>query len=345
MAALQGAQILTQDFSGYAVDASLSGSEILPGVTVTSSFANLVVWQDGSLFGYDDTTRIQGKGAYELRLSGYNAIGFDVVSWNPAAPGPARVGIGLEDGTSYEVEQWQRGSTEQTPVFFGIIATQSVVRIQWQEGPEVYGGGNEEVALDNLVCAQAQPGQPGEFLLEGIWEPDVYTGHASRLSIRQDASVWRVHGYGACQPTSCDWGEVVLNRVQPYNAGAFDGWFAVWEFGFKSTYAWLRPEGQGLKVETIDVFHDGSGRPPYSVSSRMHRVPLNTLAWGGSADDGSMVLKVARESGVRLQRCDDLSCANWTDVPLPEGEFEHVVPDGNPMAFYRLISPSASTGD
>jgi Tfp pilus assembly major pilin PilA len=55
MAAVQGAQVLTQDFSGYAAGASLSGSEILPGVTVTSSFANLVVWQDGSLFGYDDS--------------------------------------------------------------------------------------------------------------------------------------------------------------------------------------------------------------------------------------------------------------------------------------------------
>ena len=90
----------------------------------------------------------------------------------------------------------------------------------------------------------------------------MYTGHASRLSVRQDSSVWRIHGYGACQPTSCDWGEVVLNRVQPYNAGAFDGGFAVWEFGFKSTYAWLMREGQGLKVETIDVFRDGSGRSP-----------------------------------------------------------------------------------
>jgi hypothetical protein len=336
LAGVRCGQIVTQNFGGLAAQGNLNGTELLPGVTVTSSFASLVIWHDGSLFGFDDSTRLLGKGSYEFRLAGYNAVGFDVMAWDPAAPGPAKVVIQLQDGTAYEVEWWQNGPTESTPVFFGVIAEQPITRIQWNEGPEVYGGGNEEVSLDNLLCARAQP---CEVVLQGIWEPDAYTGHASRLVIRQEAANWYIHGYGACSPTSCDWGEVILNRVHPYNAGAFDGWFAVWEFGFVTTYVWLSVDGEGLKVESIEVFHDDSGRQPYSVLSRMHHVRSNPLTMTRRQGDGSLLLRLDRERGARLQRCTDLTRADWVDVALPEGVSEHVVTSPGPAGFFRLVTP------
>jgi hypothetical protein len=125
LADLRSAQVFTQDFSGFAVRTDMDGATLLPGVTVTSSFANLAIWEDHTLFGYDATTRALGKGCYEFHLAGYNAVGFDIVSWDPGSAGPARAIVHLGDGTTNVVERRQTGLTEEAPVFFGVIADQN----------------------------------------------------------------------------------------------------------------------------------------------------------------------------------------------------------------------------
>lgn len=333
VAALQNAQVVTQDFSGFTSGQSLSGVSLLPGVSATSTFANLVEWYSGMMFGYDGSTRQAGNGCYIFNLTNYFAVGFDIMGWDPRAPGPATAIVFLADGSSNQVQRWQTGPTESTPVFFGVIAEQNIVRVEWHEGPEVYGTGNEEVGVDNLICGRA--GAPA-VTLAGTWEPDVYTGHAVRLAIRQSDSDWFVHGWGACVPI-CDWGEVALQRITPHNTGAFDGWFAVWEFDFKKTYLWLTFNGQSLKAESMDIFTDGSGRQPYSILSWMHAVSTPALKAASGATNGVVRLQVDPSSGVKLQRCTNLQCADWVTVQPTEGSSEISVRADGSQGFFRLV--------
>ncbi len=339
IAALGTNTVSTQTFNGFGYMANLSGVTLLPGVYATSTFSNLVVWGSGSMFGYDDGghTRIAGRGAYEFHLTGKSAIGFDIVAWDPSSLGPARAVVHLADGSSYQVERWQTGPTESTPVFFGVTADQSIVRVEWHESPEYYGGGNEEVGIDNLMCIDSPPPTPPTpTTIAGTWEPDVYTGHAARLSIRQSGASWFIHGWGSCSPTPCDWGEVALNRITPRAEGAFDGYFAVWEFSFKKTYAWVKLQNGGLLLETIDIYSDNSGRQPASMISRMHLV-ANTVAVSLGAAAGSSAYTIPVVEGYTLQRCNDLSCEAWVDVPLAEGSAEYTITRTDSQAFFRLV--------
>lgn len=337
LAGLAGSQVLTQDFNGFAVNANMSGATVLPGVTVSSSFGTLTIWNDHTLFGYDGYTRNLGNGRYDLSLTNYNAVGFDIMAWNPAPGGAARAVIHLHDGSIFQVERRQTGESESTPVFFGVIADQPVVRIEWHESPETYGGGNEEVSLDNLLCAATTTNFPPS--LSGTWEPDAYTGHAARLVIWQTGADWFIHGYGACGGDFCDLGAVPLLQVSPYNDGAFAGWFAIWNFDFKMTYLWLRLDGQALVVESIDVFHDFSGRTPYSVLSRMHKVGSETVSVTTTRNPkaGTMTLQIPTDNQLILQKCTDLKTAKWVDVPLPSGATEHELPTTGEQGFFRLI--------
>jgi hypothetical protein len=171
----------------------------------------------------------------------------------------------------------------------------------------------------------------------GVWEPVQYTGHASRLVITGTNGAWTIHGYGACVPTSCDWGSVPLVQVSPYNPGAFDGWFAEWVFSFKQTYLRLSFEGTLLRVESIDVFTPEDGRGAYSVISHMQRVQGNSLEIQSSGY--GVTLKFNREPGVALQTSSVLRPGTWVEVLLDPEEFEVVLTLNEPSRFYRLVQP------
>ena len=52
-----------------------------------------------------------------------------------------------------------------------------------------------------------------------------------------------------------------------------------------------------------------------------------------------LVLSLAREQGVKLQRCTDLRRGDWVDVPLNDGVSEHVITNQGTMGFFRLLKP------
>lgn len=78
------------------------------------------------------------------------------------------------------------------------------------------------------------------------------------------AGTLRVHAYGACHPTPCDWGTVngltYGNSVSSSRAVAFS---VVYQFSFKTTTITGRLQRGYLVVETYDHFTDNSGRYDY----------------------------------------------------------------------------------
>jgi len=78
------------------------------------------------------------------------------------------------------------------------------------------------------------------------------------------ARTLRVHAYGACHPTPCDWGTVdgltYGNSVSSNRAVAFS---VMYQLGFKTTIMTGHLQRGYLVVETYDHFTDSSGRYDY----------------------------------------------------------------------------------
>lgn len=158
------------DLEAYAPGTNLNNVELISGLQVTSNMAKVVAWDEHpgvNLFGYDDTTRQQGNAFYDIVLSlPYRGVAFDIIAWNPEAPGPAVADIYFSDSSHVALDFYQNGATESTAVFFGITSDTAISNIRWQEGPEIGGSGNEEVALDNFAVSTVP--EPTTLLLLGL---------------------------------------------------------------------------------------------------------------------------------------------------------------------------------
>jgi hypothetical protein len=167
LTALGAPPFATQDFSGYADNAPMSGVSFLPGgVNVTTNADGLIIWPSGKeLFALDDHTRIAGNLYYDIHVNNYySAFGFDIMAYNPAE-GAGWMDVWFSEGTNIFGPVGPAGPTENDPTFFGVIANTTISGIRWSEGLEI-GGGNEETTLDNFVAANPVP-EPGTILLLG----------------------------------------------------------------------------------------------------------------------------------------------------------------------------------
>ena len=93
----------------------------------------------------------------------------------------------------------------------------------------------------------------------GTWTNiDPQTRTIPRITIRSEADRIYVHGFGACVPTNCDWGEASAPRTD-----ASSGTFTVnWDFGFETTRLTLTlasPAGR-LLTTAFEHYTDNSGR-------------------------------------------------------------------------------------
>ncbi len=159
--ALGGASYTMEDFEGYSDGDNLNGVEFLPGVKVTSNMANVEAWQksgsDTNLFAYDASTRQGGNAYYQIDISkDYDAVCLDIDAWHPQSTA-GQMDVFFKDSSSTNISLSQTGGSESDPVFFGIIASQPIERIVWNEPLENGGPGNEETALDNIVVSNAVP--------------------------------------------------------------------------------------------------------------------------------------------------------------------------------------------
>lgn len=101
--------------------------------------------------------------------------------------------------------------------------------------------------------------------LVGTWvNCDHQTRGLIRLMIAPNGNEITIHGFGACQPTPCDWGVVnglvFADNVASTPAVAFT---ASYTFSFKQTTIVGHLLKGALYVEVFDHFIDHSGRADY----------------------------------------------------------------------------------
>lgn len=169
---------ITEDFSGYAPNTSVLGTEVLPGVTVSTNLATLLVGganNDIRAFGVGTGSRAAGNANYQLDFGiGYLAAAFEITSFESAQPpfnissgarGPGTVEITFADS---DIETFEVDGNDGSNIFFGFAADTAVTRIRWLEALET-SGSNEETALDNLrvgLRTNSVP-EPSSLLLAG----------------------------------------------------------------------------------------------------------------------------------------------------------------------------------
>ena len=109
----------------------------------------------------------------------------------------------------------------------------------------------------------------GQF--EGKWKNvDPNTSGLTTLEIRISGDRVKVHAWGKCQPTDCDWGTVdatayasSVSSGLPSNAHTLA---AVFKTNFNESLLVIDPAGGNkLRVEVLTRFTDNSGRSAYSA--------------------------------------------------------------------------------
>jgi len=164
LATLGGASTETQDFSGFTDGTSLSGIELLSGVTSTYTRGSNVTAPEARWGGMWRETGLYGNTSiFEFQIGGgYTAFGFDVFSYDPNTPGPVDFQIIASDGTELITSFIPTNSSEGQPFFFGIVADGGLDILRYGEGPEIGGTSTglftrtnccEETLIDNLVAA------------------------------------------------------------------------------------------------------------------------------------------------------------------------------------------------
>lgn len=107
--------------------------------------------------------------------------------------------------------------------------------------------------------------KPSPQPLVGTW---MNVNHSTtgliRLMIAANGNEITVHGFGACTPSPCDWGQVNgLVYAQNVTSAIAVAFSATYTFGFKTTNIVGRLQDGALFVETYDHFTDNSGRSDY----------------------------------------------------------------------------------
>lgn len=94
----------------------------------------------------------------------------------------------------------------------------------------------------------------------GAWcNKDFNTGSITRILIYIDGKDLKVHMWGRCHPTECDWGEATATAV-PNDGNSIA---ITWNKGFKISKQTLTLEVDGtLHLKDNTVYTDNSGRLP-----------------------------------------------------------------------------------
>jgi hypothetical protein len=118
-----------------------------------------------------------------------------------------------------------------------------------------------------LLASTGVSASLGQFV--GKWENvDAKTGGLTRLEITAAGNKVKVHAYGSCEPSACDWGEVEGVAYAP----SFESDVAATAQAITASYAGGKTivvirqvEGNRLQAETFTRFTDNSGRAAYTA--------------------------------------------------------------------------------
>ena len=119
------------------------------------------------------------------------------------------------------------------------------------------------------ALAIATPAFAGADDWVGHWvNSNLSTANLVSIDITKPGANLRVHPWGKCTPTPCDWGTV--NATVPPSGINYQ---AVFNPGFKTATLRLilSPDHNRLTVINQTVFTDGSGRAPYSTTEVFRR--------------------------------------------------------------------------
>lgn len=122
----------------------------------------------------------------------------------------------------------------------------------------------EEDRLEAKVYGPA-PYEVDSSPLVGTWlNTDKATRGIIKLILSNKEGIFIVHGFGACSPSPCDWGEVegavYSSGVSSQEGMAFT---AFYDFGFMEIILAVYLKSGILVLDSFNTFKDGSGRANY----------------------------------------------------------------------------------
>ncbi len=133
------------------------------------------------------------------------------------------------------------------------------------------------LALLSLMMLVPSTAQAQLSRFEGAWRNvDPATAGLTTLQISTSGTV-KVHAWGKCHPTDCDWGEVTGYAYGPNVSANLSATAraisAVYTTGFSETILIIRPLGRDqLEASVFTRFTDTSGRTAYTDTYRLARV-------------------------------------------------------------------------
>lgn len=147
-----------------------------------------------------------------------------------------------------------------------------VVNSEWWVEPPARAPNRKETNLGNqsvnfeLVVPSAPVAASGAVQTWTNIDPE--TRSITRVDIVPGAGVWRIHAWGRCHPTDCDWGENVATAV----AGAENRYTVTWKqsHAIRAMTLELRTGGV-LVVHTQTHFTDSSGRADHVSTDTFRR--------------------------------------------------------------------------
>ncbi|MCE4553819.1 hypothetical protein [Pelomonas cellulosilytica] len=153
----------TQDFSGYALGTDLTGTAVLPGVTLSSNIGPVEVFGADKAAAAFGAARATGTGYFEASYAlPFLAAALDINAFeaDPGSPSTAQdtglLSFLFSDGSTRNL--FIAGG-DGSPIFVGIVSDTAITAFRWNEAHEA-NGGNEETTLDNLRVAMRAPGTP-----------------------------------------------------------------------------------------------------------------------------------------------------------------------------------------
>jgi len=124
--------------------------------------------------------------------------------------------------------------------------------------------------LSSLSCTASLVQFAGDWI-----NVDPNTGGITALSIGVASTSVDVHAWGKCHPTDCDWGTVPAFAFAPDAsselASQAQALMAIYDSGFSEATVFVKPEGDGLFVQSFTRFKDNSGRSNYESSDKFRR--------------------------------------------------------------------------
>ncbi len=111
------------------------------------------------------------------------------------------------------------------------------------------------------VIAVGCGSRPDVPSFEGTWRTTHATGGITAARIFQEAGVWQVQLWGACQPTDCDMGYAQFFQVSDADSTRLDRGFAAW--ADESRFTTFKIEDGDLVVE---LYQSRDPQTPQQVS-------------------------------------------------------------------------------